>query len=397
MENLPEELITHIFSFLTLPSLNKCRQVCKSWSNTIRNQRHWLDLTLKQMVVSKRLFFAYNENWEPLFDYFTSNEVTSQDEKFFWTIMNSYFGHVGPRHHPERTPFHVACSNGRLDIVEFLLPTLKKLSIEIKSFRDYSPTQYAVTSGNLDLIKHLLGEFGLLASQIDSYVELAIQYEHLGVIKYFMQFHDFQFNHGSFLLLASKAKSLELLKFIFEKSSEKCPKDEETGSTPLHLAVASGRIQNVEFFMEQYQMVDFIDHFHSMPLHIAALNGDVKVFAMLYKETNDHFSHLNCMDENILNLAIKSRNFLLVKHLVKEYKSLDKTLEDMPKHPLLTAALPFVANMKIFEFIYEQSEEKCPVNEYGESPLHLAVLGQCKSLIRFLQEAYKHTSISINK
>ena len=384
--DLPEELMVDVFSFLSLRSLAKCLQVCKSWNSTIHNQRFWNTLTLKRMVIKRPSFFLYNDNWKPLMDHFTSNQVNFEDQKFFRAIMYSYFGYEGPRHHPERTPFHVACKDGDLEIVKFLLPILERFSITIGPFQGCGPMDFAIMSGNINLIDFLSTRYDLL----DSHLKLAIEYQHFEVIKYLVQSHNFDLNEGRFLLVASKVtNSLDILKFVYGNSKEKCPKDDTKGRTPLHIAVNYEHERVVEFMIRQYENVDFFDHHNVLPLHIAALNGNLNIFVMLYEKSKCKFSYTGS-GENVLNLAIKSRNFLLVKFLAKIYSG---SLEDMPKHPLLTAASPFVANLKIFKCIYEHSLNKCPVNDYGQTPLHLAVLGTSQPLIRFLQEAYRDTSI----
>ena len=389
--DLPEELLVHVFSFLSLRSLSRCLQVCKPWNDTIQNQRFWNNLTLKRMVFKRPTFFDsdFNENWKPLIDHFTSSKIKIKDQKFFREIMCSYFGHEGPRHHPERTPFHVACKNGDLEIVKFLLPLLESFSIGIEQFQGYGPMDFAIISGNINLIDFLCTRYDLL----DFHLKLAIEYQHFEVINYLVQSRNFHLKEERFLLDASKVStSLEILKFFFENSKEKCPKDDEQGRTPLHIVVESGHKTAVEFMISHYENVDILDHHNVSPLHLAALNGNLNIFVMLYEKSKFKFSNTDS-GENILNLAIKSKNLPLVQFLVKTFISECGSLEDMPIHPLLTAASPFVASLKIFKCIYGHSLNKCPVNEHGQTPLHLAVLGTCQPLIRFLNEEYRDTSI----
>ena len=138
--HLPEQ----IFKKLDNECLFKCREVAQSWQNILDGRNYpWLRIVNIPTILNKRTTYLHVA------------AQTGQIQEF--TTAFSEQKDINIKNNCDETPFHLACANGRFQIVQLLLQSTD-LEIEVNAKDSYGDTAFhlACQEGQLDVINILL-------------------------------------------------------------------------------------------------------------------------------------------------------------------------------------------------------------------------------------------------
>ena len=189
-------LSEQIFQKLDDKSLFKCREVQRSWQDIIDNRNYpWLRIVNIPTKLKRRIRNTYLH----------LAAETGQIEAFKTALAEEENKNI--KNLTGETPFHLACRNGRLEIVQLVLKnTDLEININAKEKHDNidlnartnhgsTPFYYACLTGQLDVVKIIMENAADLSIDIrakdnEGYTAFlsACRRGHLDVVKVFMEY-----------------------------------------------------------------------------------------------------------------------------------------------------------------------------------------------------------------
>ncbi len=298
------------------------------------------------------------------------------------------------------TPFHLACQEGRMEIVQFFLKLNISEFSKLTTEDGRTLLHCAALSGNTELVKQLAENSSFNLNAMDTEGRTALHYAARNGCTDIVQLlvEELKCNINSVdqtgttpLHLAAKFGHLKTVKYLFSNSQCNASSTEEHGYTPLHLAAYKGRLEIVHYILnEKLIPVMCRDKTGRTPLHIAALAGGLEMVKLL---ANQPDCDPSCIDKGLkatpLHMASGSGHLDIVRYFVEE-KNLNPSCTDkFNSTPVHRAA----ASGHLDVVRYFVDEKQCnPVakNKFGNSPLHLACqkgqLAMVKLLLSYSKE-----------
>ena len=220
--HLPEQ----IFQKLDNESLFKCREVQRSWQNIIDGRNYpWLRIVNIPTKLNGRF-----KNTSCTYLHLSAK--TGQTEAFKTAFNEEEDKNI--KNGEGETPFHLACQNGRLEIVQLLL----KNAIEAKDNHDIdlnAQTNFGITAfyyacmwghwGNLDVVKMLMENAAALSIDINPKGQGTAA--------------------GNTNCLACHRGQLDVVKIIIEYANTKTKSDH----TAFHFACEDGHYDIIKMYM----------------------------------------------------------------------------------------------------------------------------------------------------
>ena len=183
--HLPEQ----IFQKLNNESLFKCREVSSSWRNTIDGRNYpWLRIVNIPTILKRRNVYLHLSIETGQIQAFLTAYSEEQDKN----IKNDY----------GETSFHLACKNGHLEIVQFLLKNIhseinfntRELDLNAKNYIRETAFTLACKKGQSKVVKLLIensAAFSIDLNERDWYGKTAFMsasiHGHLDVFKIIMK------------------------------------------------------------------------------------------------------------------------------------------------------------------------------------------------------------------
>jgi len=194
-----------------------------------------------------------------------------------------------------RNLLHIACSNGHLNIVKFLLENydpgiINKLNTPVEGGCSMLPIHFAAESGNIELLRFLIEKIKLVPYFVSSegcLMSHACKSGNLKAVKYVHQTNGCTNAIAKMpLVRIFQSSNLEIIKWAYNKIKKNNVNEQHWfGLTPLHYAVGFGNIDIVQWLVEKKTNLDmqcvndfkrlnapkpnFIFHEGCTPLHIA--------------------------------------------------------------------------------------------------------------------------------
>lgn len=153
----------------------------------------------------------------------------------------------------QRTPLHLAASEGHLEVVKWLVEE-KKVDINIKDRWRGTPLSDAIRHKHDDVAKYLQEKGG----------------------KTFLNKTDLSLQ----LCQAASEGNIEEMKRLIQIGADHSSGDYDQ-RTPLHLAASEGKIEVVQYLLEQGVKVDVEDRWGSTPIQDASRHGHEKIVLLL--------------------------------------------------------------------------------------------------------------------
>jgi ankyrin repeat protein len=230
------------------------------------------------------------------------------------------------------TTFHLMCFHGNLGMVKFLAEMYG--NIEAKDENQRTPLHLACMQGHLDIAQYLHYELGcnLRCEDKDGWtpIELAHFNNHTDIVKYFdasapTEIQDLQklFQGIKQLYLLFTAYKKRNFHLVSESNSHPCIRNvyfvlkSEKCFTILHLMCELGVLDRVKNLIEMYGNVEARDENGRTPLHIACGNGHIDVAEYLICECGcDKEARDNYLQFTPLFVACLNGKTDMVKYLI---------------------------------------------------------------------------------
>ena len=185
------------------------------------------------------------------------------------------------------TPLHVACFNGRLDLVKFFL-TVLNCDPTIKGEHGYQPIHYAACGGHVEVIKYLVEDLSIdptsLSSHKRSPLDMASLYGRMAVVKYLTVQHScnpssmHNDEYGSSFHFAAAGGQIDVANYFVQECNCGSSVKTNSGVTVLHAAANLGRLEFLKFLVEELGWDPTVeDNQHRNALHAAVYGGQLSV------------------------------------------------------------------------------------------------------------------------
>ncbi len=309
---------------------------------------------------------------------FFSSRVVNRFEEMFKTgdIDLKYYNNITVK----SNIFHYAALTGSLDRVKILLK--KGADVNLADECDITPLHYAALSGNLELVQYLV-EQGADVNSTDNEKKTVLTYAaqsgNLELVKWLVELgldlNAKDYDNNTVLHYAAQSGNLELVQWLVEQGLDINAKGDDN-NTVLHYAAQSGNVELVQWLVEQELDLNAKDDDNNTVLHYAAQSGNLELVQWLVKQGLD----INAKgDDNntVLNYAALSGNLELVKWLVEQGL-------DIQSAPLILNDAIRSRSIKMVQWLIDQGLDINSDLQYGQKPLHNAVLRDIPELVQWL-------------
>lgn len=150
---------------------------------------------------------------------------------------------------------------------------------------------------------------------------------------------------------------------------------DQKGNTPLHLAAYCVNQFAVEPLIKRKALVNVVNDEGYRPLHLAItcnLPGCQRGASTSPEQTEQQFHVIPRRPRNIFATAEQRDQYFTVKYLIRHRASVNRPVDDQLKRSPLHLAAMSCCNVAIFDLLVENGAAVNPVDEEGNTPLHLA-------------------------
>ena len=298
------------------------------------------------------------------------------------------------------TTLHLMSFHGNLGMVKLLIEMYG--NAEAKDENQRTPLHLACIQGHLEIAQYLYYECGcnLRCEDKDGWmpIELAFFHNQTEIVKYF-DAHG-QYPKADLQKLFQVVNQLYLLftaykKRDFECNSHLCVMNvkfvlkSENCSTTLHLMCELGVLDRVKNFIEMYGNVEARDENGRTPLHIACENGHIDIAEYLIDECGCDKEARDDRQNTPLFAACWNNQTALVKHLVSRFGCKSDIRDTKGWTPLHLACIKGYTD--IIEYLINQCgfDKEVRENNLQYTPLFAACLGGQISTVKFLISKFR--------
>ena len=341
-----------------------------------------LEMYTKQLLTTNNLDEEDNTNF-PIIHYFC-NEIKCD---------------VNPVNEEcKKTPLHMACKNGQLNVVKFLI---EKVDCD-KSIRDgdgINVLGYAIGSGHLEIIKYLIVEqscdpnFAVLSEKLSLPNLVFMSRQAFNILKLLLETIQCDLsvyakcNGRNFLHMACSCGELECVQYLVEKGYDINCRDDE-GSTPLHCAAYSGRLNIVEYLSTREEYIpESENNFGDTPAHTAAWKGHCTVLKYFKDKLTCNMHSVNKTGLTFLHSACSNENehIDVVQYLVEECGAEITAQDNIRNSPLHCAA--HYGHLNIIKYlVYDKNSPHIPENNHCTTPAHIAAIVGKLEIIKIFRQ-----------
>lgn len=300
------------------------------------------------------------------------------------------------------TPLHFAASSGNFELVKYFIEE-KGVDVDVKNSDLRTPVFFAIYSGHLNIVEYLVDEKGADFTISDEYGFTPLYYATLtsgnrDIVEYLVGKNKADVNaqmtdDGSTLLHAAASQgNVEVVKYLVDEKNANLNAKSTDGSTPLHWAIDSGKLNIVEYLVEKGADISVKDNDGKTPLHNAVQQGKEEIVKFLAEEPGVE-EVINTQDGNngktLLHYAVEKGNFLIVEHLVRNNANVN-VKDTNGKTPLHLAAakgnLPIVRLLVRNHAVVDGEDAE---DKDGKTPLDIATENNKLKIVEFLNNPPK--------
>ena len=225
------------------------------------------------------------------------------------------YGNVEVRDESRKTPLHIACEKGHIDVAEYLICECG-CNKEAKDDEHYTPLFAACLAGQTAMVKYLVSRFGC---KFDTRNAAGMTPLHIACAKGYTDIIEYLIN---------------------QCGCDKEDRDNEFQCTPLFGACLSDQISTVKFLISKFRCkVDARDFYGRTPLHVACYCGFQEIVKYLI---NDCGCNPEITDEKLhqtpLHWAGAGGQLDIIKYLVNECKCNKEARDKLNYTPLCVAS-----------------------------------------------------------
>ncbi|XP_065346583.1 serine/threonine-protein phosphatase 6 regulatory ankyrin repeat subunit B-like [Cloeon dipterum] len=298
------------------------------------------------------------------------------------------------------TPFMIACSKNRSDVVEYLL-TNKGIDLSKEDRRGGTALHHAVTSGCVDLVQNLLDR-GADLTKKDNYNRNVLFYglKRIEMILYLsrknMEFvKEVDSNQSTLLMYAiidSYVVERDVVHWLIEESGIDLNAVDQNGNSAINCACVKRMWDFVEILLTKDVDIRIKNANGENLLHLAAESGNSDLVQKLIERGINPTLKDN-LGKNTLHYALQ--HFDIVKHLDRE---LAKEVTEDKNTSLHLAINMYDYSIEVIRWLLDEAQVDVNAkNENGETALMTACSKNRFDVIQILLENKADVSIQDNK
>ena len=294
-----------------------------------------------------------------------------------------------------RTPLHIACINGDLPLVRYLIEDAHS-DIEATTNNGYAPIHSACEGGHLEIVQYLIkaAHVDKEAKTADSFkntpLHIACMKGHLPIVQYLIEDAGVDKNAEDNLFLstalhiACEYGNCGVVQYLIEKASLDMDAKDIRGRKPLHIACEENQLPVIHYFIKKLNITDPPQNFESN-IHVATETGNFNSVQYLIEKLGIDKDDRDINGVTPLHLACRYGFLHIVQYLIeKQGANKEAKTKDMFKYtPLLFAC----ANNHIEIVIYLVDKAKANIDAadgMGNTALHFASSQGNSDMVKFL-------------
>ena len=286
-------------------------------------------------------------------------------------LLVEMYGNAEAKDENQRTPLHLACMQGHLDIAQYLYFECE-CNLQCEDKDGWKPIDLAGFHNQTDIVKYFDTYGRLPKADLQKLFQVVNQFYLLFTAHKKRDFH----------LVRECNSHLCVMNVKFVLKSENC-------STILHLMCELGVLDRVKNLIEMYGNVEARDENWRTPLHIASANGHIDVAEYLICECGCDKEARDNKQNTPLFAACWNNQTAMVKHLVSKL-GCKFDIRDVMGWTLLHLAC-IKGYTDIVEYLINQCgiDKEARENKFQYTPLFAACLGGQISTIKFLISKFR--------
>ena len=290
-------------------------------------------------------------------------------------LLVEMYGNAEAKDENQRTPLHLACMQGHLEIAQYLHYECG-CSLQCEDKDGWTPIELAGIHDHIDIVKYF-----------DAWDQSPIATEAQDLTTFFQgikllyQLFTAYKNRDS-RLVAESNSHLCVMNVKFVLRSENC-------FTALHFLCKLGILEGVKYFIEMYGNVEARDESGRTPLHIACKNGHIDVSEYLILECGCDKEAIDNEQNTPLFTACWNNQTAMVKHLVSRFGCKSDIRDTKGLTPLhITCAKGYT---DITEYLINQCgcDKEDRNNELQFTPLFYACLTGQADTVKLLVSKFR--------
>lgn len=358
-------IVEDIFSYLNCHELSICRMVCKSWKDLIDNCRLWW-LWKMRKIRSDSIHFLI---WTEAFDYFESvknvykiqefvdicESIRTQNLRKGPIYLAAENGHLNllrlllpsaldfDNSLESKTPFIIACRNGKNQIVEFLLnQNQKRINYNATDNIGNSAFMNACKYGNIEVIQTLMKSSESKGIKLNTANHNGRTALHIACMI------ESNSTEGTIYLLQNLKFTLIEINAI-----------DQRGWTAFHFACKIGKLDVVEEFLSMTRLdLDFDLPLSDgrTPFHLACIEGHEKIVQLFLNNPNIDLNARDYKGCTAFHYACRTGQIEIVEILAANPDLIDVNAADNEGTTALHCACT-LGDQDMVELLLNKSEE----------------------------------------
>ena len=294
-----------------------------------------------------------------------------------------------------RKPLHIACLNGKLDIVQFLI---SQANANINSLtRDgYNALHCACKGGDLEIVQYLIRVCGANKEEKtqDYYqntpLHIACKNGHLPIVQYLIEREGANPNETdaffgmTCLHMASEFGHMHIVKYLVEKIKMNLDPKDKKQRTPLQIACEEENIEIIKYFLQKLNIDSPPSDFESN-IRNAAEKGNLESIQYLIEKLGVDKDSRNIYGLTPLHIACKEGNLPIVQYLIEKQEA-DKearTIDNYRYTPFHFACQN--GHLDVAQYLIEEAHVKKDAKDgEGNTSLHLAAKAENVEMVKLL-------------
>uniref|UniRef100_A0A7S0GNU7 Uncharacterized protein n=1 Tax=Amorphochlora amoebiformis TaxID=1561963 RepID=A0A7S0GNU7_9EUKA len=300
------------------------------------------------------------------------------------------------------TPLLLACGKGKLAMVQYLMDL--KANAKAVDCHGNGPLNYAIFGKDSSTLKYLVDHSGHVAyaanKQGNGPLHFAVMREEVSMVKYLVLngkvvIDAINDKGRTSLHIASSKGNVQIAQFLVESTAKLEASGNKYRMTPLLLACYEGKLAMVEYLVEVKANVKAVDRDGDSCLHYAVQGGNIATVKYLVRKRGILLDAVNRIGRTPLYYACRKGNVEITRLLVNSKAKLEASEKMFGMTPLLLAC--WKGQLHVVKYLVDIKANVRAADRDGYRVFHVAVKNEDVSMVRYLVNNVKTGIRAVNK